>query len=302
MKTIKNTLAIFIITFFTFSCSNDDDPTPVPLPAPIAGSNQHYSSVTSGYYHSLAIKIDGTLWSWGDNSAGQLGYTTSTTRGVKSPRKIGTATWTTIATGGSFNLAIKTDGTLWGWGINDFGNLNDATIGYKTTPFQMSTATNWRAIAAGLSHTLAVKADGTLWGCGLNSNYQLGDGTLTTRRALTQIGSATNWKEVAAGNSFSIAIKTDGTLWKWGTLQGLTMAPTQIGTANNWKYISAGDNQALAIKTDNTLWVWGNNTGGQLGDGTTNPRVDPIQLGSATWKTAASGWNLRTIRRWYNFK
>ena len=241
MKKIKHALAILIILIFTISCSHDDEPTQVPQPIPIGASNQNYSMVTSGYYHSLAIKTDGTLWSWGNNSAGQLGYVTATTNGVKSPNQIGTTTWTTIATGGSFNLAIKSDGTLWGWGINDFGNLNDITIGYKTLPFQMGIATNWKSIAAGLSHTLAVKTDGTLWACGLNNNYQLGDATLTTRRALTQIGTATNWKEVAAGNTFSIAIKTDGTLWKWGALQGSTMSPTQIGTATNWKYISAGD-------------------------------------------------------------
>ena len=289
MKTFKLLVAILSVSMLTSSCSGDDDDAQAPIPTPIVVPQQLYTKITSGDFHSLAIKNDGTLWSWGANGFGQLGYSTATTSGVKLPSQIGTSTWTSIASGSLFNLGIKTDGTLWGWGSNEFGQLGDAIVGNKTVPTQIGTATNWKTIAAGQYHTLAIKTDGTLWVCGINSLYELGDGTLTNKTTLTQIGTATNWKEIAAGNTFSIAIKTNGTLWKWGTLQGVTMTPTQIGTATNWKYISAGENQALAIKTDNTLWVWGNNSNGQLGDGTTTNRVDPIQLGTATWKTASSG-------------
>lgn len=111
--------------------------------------------------HSVAIKTDGTLWSWGHNSQGQLGD--GTTVNKLSPIQIGTsANWSRVAAGDEFTMAIKTDGTLWGWGLNVNGALGDGTNLNKTVPTQIGTANNWSKISAGAWYTIAIKTDGTL--------------------------------------------------------------------------------------------------------------------------------------------
>jgi alpha-tubulin suppressor-like RCC1 family protein len=247
--------------------------------------------------HTLGIKSDGTLWSWGKNSNGELGDGTYTNKNI--PTKMGTDNdWKMVAAGTYHSLAIKTDGTLWAWGKNDYSQLGDGTTNSRNTPVQIGTATNWKSIQAGEYHSLALKSDGTLWAWGDNYYNQLGDGTSTTKSTPTQIGTAANWQSIAAGVTFNLAIKTDGTLWGWGhnnngqVGDGTTDnkdTPIQIGTATNWQTISA-NNHSLATKSDGTLWAWGGNYFGELGDQTFITKHSPIQIGTATnWQTVAAG-------------
>src|SRR3990170_1798433 len=202
--------------------------TPVQI-----GTGTNWSQIAAGGYHSLAIKSDGTLWAWSGNSFGQLGDGTS--RDYKTtPVQIGTGTnWSQIAAGDYHTLAIKSDGTLWAWGYNSYGQLGDGASGggnYKTTPVQIGTGTNWSQIAAGGYHTLAIKSDGTLWAWGGNSFGQLGDGTSSDYKTTpVQIGTGTNWSQIAAGGYHTLAIKSDRTLWAWGNYYG------QLGDATAWK-------------------------------------------------------------------
>lgn len=217
----------------------------------------------------------------------------------------GTATscWQTINAGYSHTLGIKTDGTLWAWGDNEYGQLGDGTTTSRSTPTQIGSANNWESILAGSRFTLAIKVDGTLWAWGINSFGQLGDGTTTNRITPIQIGTATNWNSVATGEGFALAIKDNGTLWSWGYNSygqlgdGTTVnktIPTQVGTATNWQSIAAESDFSLAIKTNGTLWAWGSNLYGQLGNGTngltTNLTV-PTQIGSENdWANVAAGY------------
>jgi alpha-tubulin suppressor-like RCC1 family protein len=207
--------------------------------------------------------------------------------------------WMSVLAGGYHTIAQKTDGTLWAWGGNYYGQLGDGTNVNKNTPIQIGTATNWKAIAAGYGHTIALKTDGTLWAWGYNEYGQLGDGTNVNKNTPIQIGTATNWKAITAKGTHTIALKTDGTLWAWGYNvygqlgDGTTddkNTPIQIGAATNWKAITTGLHHTIALKTDGTLWAWGYNVYGQLGDGTTDDKNTPIQIGAATnWKAITPG-------------
>jgi alpha-tubulin suppressor-like RCC1 family protein len=196
--------------------------------------------------HSFAIKANGTLWAWGGNASGQLGDGTTTSR--YAPVQIGTDTnWRSVyATAGSHTLAIKTDGTLWAWGLNTNGQIGNNTTTMVLAPVQIGGATDWVSAAGGSAHSHAIKTNGTLWGWGLNSSGQLGNGGTTQSNVPVQIGAATNWTNVSSTNSTTVcATRADGTLWVWGPgslgqfgtgAYGTTnrTSPVQLGTSTAW--------------------------------------------------------------------
>ncbi len=196
-----------------------------------------------------------------------------------------------MSNGDNHTLAIKADGSLWGWGANDYYQLGLGVTGNKNTPQRIGTANDWVAVAASSYHSLALKADGTLWAWGENSVGQLGTNSTTDAMVPTQVGTATNWSKIAAGGLVSMAIKTDGTLWVWGDgVLGFGdfhtfLTPTQLGTAT-YKEISTSGSNTLAIRTNNTLWAWGWNNNGTVGINNTSTTVvyTPVQIGSASWK------------------
>jgi alpha-tubulin suppressor-like RCC1 family protein len=259
------------------------------------GTATNWQIVSAGGNHSFAIKTDGTLWGWGDNFWGQVGVGTYGTE-IYTPTKIGTSTnWKSISVGLNFTLGIKTDGTLWAWGENYFGQLGIS--GQTPSPVKVGVETNWQSVDAGNAHTMAIKTDGTLWGWGFNSYGQLGDGTILEKSTPQRIGSDGNWQSIATGNNFSMALKTDGTLWTWGSnfLGQLgdgtyidKKTPTQIGNSS-WKTISAGNVNSLAIKADGSLWRWGWILG-EVGYGIENSDNIPTQLGQGSnWQSISSG-------------
>ena len=250
---------------------------------------------------TVAIKTDGTLWSWGDNSNGQLGL--GNTTNYSSPKQIGLLTnWLLIASAYKNVAAIKTDGTLWTWGKNDYGQLGLGNTTYYSSPKQVGSLTNWLAIAAnGYYGFTAVKTNNTLWSWGRNTFGTLGLGNTTNYSSPKQVGALTDWLTIAGGNyyGFTVAIKTDGTLWAWGRngagqlgLGNTTnySSPKQVGALTNWSKISSGSDNILSIKTDGTLWSWGDNTYGQLGVGNITRYSSPKQVGAlTTWLKITSG-------------
>ena len=210
--------------------------------------------------------------------------------------------WREVSAGQNFTIAIKNDGTLWGWGQNsNLLGLGLGNLANQNLPTQIGTDNDWLTVSAGTIHTLAVKTNGTLWSWGNGQYGQLGNGLFNSATPnVTQVGTATDWLKVSAGNRFSLAIKNTGTLWSWGwnfTGQlgnGLNTPdvniPAQVGTSNNWRKIDAGDQHSLAIDASGILWAWGNNTFGQLGDGTNTTSLSPIPIGTATnWSVISAG-------------
>jgi alpha-tubulin suppressor-like RCC1 family protein len=123
----------------------------------IAGGT-NWQSVTCGYRHTAAIKTDGTLWTWGDAGNGELGDNTTVSKTSPVQTVAGGTNWKQVdASGKNYMSAIKTDGTLWGWGTNSSGELGDNTTVRKSSPVQtVAGGTNWKQVSGGYSHTLAI--------------------------------------------------------------------------------------------------------------------------------------------------
>ena len=285
---------------------NNVDVTNRSSPVQIVGGGTNWKSTASGTYHTTAIKTDGTLWTWGRNSEQQLGRSDVTPRSSPVQTISGGTNWKLVSSGAYHNATIKTDGTLWTWGLNTNGQLGDNTAASKSSPVQVvGGGTNWRLVAGGGYHTLAIKTDGTLWTWGRNGNGQLGDNSITHRSSPIQtVSGGTNWKSVAGGRLHTVAIKTDGTLWTWGHNANSQLgdgssivhrsSPIQtVSGGTNWRQVSGGNLHTAAIKTDGTLWLWGQGNVGQLGDNTANSRNSPIQTvaGGTNWKQVSCGFN-----------
>lgn len=266
------------------------------------GSLKKWAYVAAGQQGpSFAIKNDGTLWSWGFNSVGQLGL--GNTANYSSPVQVGSlANWSVISTGTQSTIAIKTDGTLWTWGGNSGGQLGLANTTNYSSPKQVGALTNWLKVAGSYAMQatmLVIKSDGTLWGWGANTGGQIGLGNRTNYSSPKQVGALTNWLNIASGYQSALATKTDGTLWSWGTgTQGVLglgnttsySSPKQVGALTNWLTVAAGYYCAYAVKTDGTLWAWGSNTYGQLGLGNTTAYNSPKQVGAlTTWSKLTGG-------------
>jgi len=251
---------------------------------------------------AAGIKTDGSLWVWGKNdgsSAGRIGDGTEISK--SSPVQV-TGTWKMVSAGTYHTAAIKTDGTLWGWGSNIRGQIGNNTSGNNiSTPVQTTLGGNdWKMVSCGgYAATAAIKTDGTLWAMGYVNAVPTGGGQYQTP---TQVP-GTTWKQVSIGYSHGGAVKTDGTLWSWGynnssyyiTGNGTdtsTYSPVQTSAGGtNWKQISCGNNNTAAIKTDGTLWMWGYNASGQIGNNSIVSASTPVQTiaGGTNWKMVSAG-------------
>ena len=258
--------------------------------APAMAAGPTIVQIAAGYFHSLALFSDGSLYAWGDNELGQLGDGTNTSR--LTPVKIGTG-FSAIAAGVVHSLALKGN-TLYAWGDNRNGGLGDGTLKNRNMPVKIGTG--YTAIAGGDCYTLALKGN-KLFAWGNNEYGQLGDGTNTNKYIPVQIG--TGYTVIAAGGYHSLACKGN-TLYAWGNNEYGQLGngkktnkntPVQIGTG--YTAIAAGDIHSLALK-GNILYTWGDNSDGQLGDGnnflSSLGNNTPVQIGAGYTAIAAGGF------------
>ena len=132
--------------------------------------------------HSVAVRSDGTVWTWGNNRSGQIGDGSSGTNRYTPVKVVGLENITDIAAGGEFTVALRNDGTVWAWGRNNRHQIGDGTfVDRHYVPVQVYGLANIIAISASEGHSIALRNDNTIWGWGSNGNSQLGDGSTTTR-------------------------------------------------------------------------------------------------------------------------
>ncbi|WP_339191524.1 hypothetical protein MKX33_20685 [Paenibacillus sp. FSL R5-0490] len=282
------------------------------IPSPVLMSrNQKLSDIVSvdgGEGHGTALRRDGTIWSWGGNYHGQVGNGKTSTNEqyatqVKGPGGVGYLTnITSVSAGLNHTVAIASNGTLWAWGNNGYGQLGVNTpsnIG-SYYPVHMGTSFNEvKAVSAGRDFTVALKSDGTVWSWGQNIIGQLGDGTKLKRIGPVQVkgpggqGFLDQIVAIKSGISHTLALRADGTVWSWGEntngqlgIGSLTRSniPVQVqfkdepGQSIKIQSIDAGGTHNIALSTDKKLFTWGTNFNGGLGVGDTVNRTSPVQV------------------------
>ncbi len=210
--------------------------------------------------------------------------------------------WNQVSAGIFHTAAIKSDGTLWACGSNDYGQLGIGSNQSSLVPIQIGTDNNWKHVSMGRRHCIALKNDGTLWTWGANYWGQVGDGTTVQKNLPGQIGPNKVWTKVSAGSDHNIALAADSTIWAWGDNNWAQLAlpvgqfgvafkseMVKIGIQNDWIDILAGGDSNFGLKVDKTLWGWGHNETGHLGIGPINQntfyRGSPTKvLNSQPWK------------------
>ena len=289
--------------------------------SPVQVPGDWYKMWTGGVMGSYANTVGGskdepgTLWVWGGNGAGNLGLNQgppANNNKRSSPTQVGTQTnWENVSIS-RYTLGTKDDGTLWGWGINQYGELGHNNTTSYSSPKQVGSDTNWGKDANTLvssapnagQHSFAIKSDGTLWAWGSQTAGSFGqNGSVNTDYSSPrQIGTDTTWKSLANGSAdMALAIKTDGSLWAWGwgTSGGLgknnrTQYSSPVQIPGTWKQAATGGRSwgTYGIKTDGTLWSWGYNYEGVLGLG-----YEPAAQGGA-WRGRSSPTQIGTRTDW----
>lgn len=267
--------------------------SPLDTPTAVAPGSAATTVISGGANHVLTLRSN-LLVAWGKNIDGQLGSGDCVDQNT--PRSIDTG-FSKIFGGYWHSLGIKTDGTLWAWGDDEYNQLGISTVvvcgGVPSTnvPTIVDSGTTWTAIAGGWGHSLALKSDGTLWAWGDSSNGQVGVGGTGNWPTPQQVKPDKDWIFIEAGENQSFGIESNGTLWAWGFNGGCRLGvgdpaivgnifdiPTKVGTDSDWVNVSTRVYNTMAIKKDGSLWGWGQNANGQLGLGDTSQRCTPTKV------------------------
>ncbi|MGH2688163.1 MAG: chitobiase/beta-hexosaminidase C-terminal domain-containing protein, partial [Actinomycetota bacterium] len=278
-------------------------------PSPVRrGDYRITGAVAVGYDHVLAVKTDGTLWSWGGNGAGQLGIGNTTTQ-TAPVQVIVLAGVVSVAAAATHSFAVKSDGTLWAFGSN-FGQLGTGGYTPSTSPVLVAGATDVVAVATGQYHTLALKSDGTVLGWGQNSSGSVGDGTTLPRLTPVAVTGLTDVVAIAAGRYTSFALRRDGTVWSWGANSNgslgngggpALLVPTPVPTLTGVVAVAAGGYRAVAIQTEGTesgaVLAWGKSDTGLsgVGDGTDGGTIRSVPVRILTGGKVIAAEGLRAL-------
>lgn len=242
------------------------------------------ASIAAGARHGCAIRGDGALRCWGDNSSGQLGDTTMDSH--RAPVEVDGRhrDWTAVAAGEEHSCGLRGDGTLWCWGLGDDGRLGSPVNGPQPMPLPVGDkGWRFRAVSAGARHTCAIRTDGALLCWGMNDNGQLGDGTRDSRPTPRPVsGPPDGWSAVAAGRGDTCALHGSALYcWGWdencqigdgcpsdGGLAPPVLTPLliEIEAGQRWSRVATGDAHTCAL-SDGRLYCWGSGGEGQLGNG-----------------------------------
>jgi len=294
----------------------------ISSPTQLPGTN--WERVVQCANTAHATKTDGTLWGWGNSANGNLGLNQGGGSYVNysSPTQIGTdTTWNKLARlsrGGDTAGATKTDGTLWTWGSNFYGQLGHNQSGAPSdfsSPTQVP-GTTWDKISISGNNpgevTVATKTDGTLWAMGYGEIGGLGQNDNVNRSSPVQIGGTTWANSLASKRSNALAVKTDGTLWAWGENNYGNLGQNQTGSGypgytaaqsspvqipgTTWSTgefaMATAQYNWMVIKTDGTLWSWGSNESGMLGLNQYDVhQSSPCQLPGTTWSSVSYNYS-----------
>lgn len=275
-----------------------------------SGTLSDVSQIAAGGYFTCALKTDGTVYCWGQGIYGEVGDGAKVNRltpvQVLDVGGVGMLSGVSqISSGFNHSCALKTDGSVYCWGDNPYGQIGDNTTTQRPIPVQVlgvggsGTLSDVSQVSAGGNHTCVLKNDSSVFCWGANNDGRLGDNTTIQRNAPVQvlgvggIGMFSGVTQLTSHGSHNCALRTDGGVYCWGfnisgELGDNTTSdrhvPVQvlgvggIGTLSNITEIAAGSNHSCALNASGNLFCWGSNDWGQLGDNTTTQHLTPAQV------------------------
>jgi alpha-tubulin suppressor-like RCC1 family protein len=234
-------------------------------PVSVLGEFTDWCQVSAGG-HSLGLRTNGTVWAWGSNYSGQLGTNNTTSR--SSPVSVvgGFTDWCQVSAGVNHSLGVRTNGTLWAWGYNSFGQLGINVSSDRSSPVSVVGGfTDWCQVSSNIRHNVGLRTNGTAWAWGYNGSGQIGDNTgsfsITRFSPVSVVGGFTDWCQVAAGGGHSLGLKSNGTIWAWGTNSDGRLGTNNtinrsspvsvVGGFTDWCQVTAGGGHNLGIRAKN---------------------------------------------------
>ena len=280
-KKIIQLICLGLVLAVTFAAA------PVNFSADAAATITTPAMVAGGFEHSVALKSDGSVWTWGDNWNGQIGIGTMDqykTTPVKVNLLIDNIK--EVAAGASHTVALRNDGIVWVWGINTSYQLGDVGITDVRSPLILDSLYDIQAIAAGEKHTVFLKDDGTVWSLGSNTYGQFGDGTTIfsatpVRAKKADYTNLNNIKAISSFRNFTVALDNSGGVWTWGANESgqlgigskTSYSATPSRITGDAKAVAAGSGHTVVLKNDGTVWTCGANKYGQLGLGSITEKL-----------------------------
>ncbi|WP_421381678.1 cell wall-binding repeat-containing protein [Bacillus salacetis] len=279
---------------------------PVQIPTATGAPLQDVVQISAGMTHLIALKADGTVWTWGFNLKGQLGDGTfenrSTAVQVKHDNGTPLTNIISVSAGDQHSMALTADGNVWTWGGNDHGQLGNNT---KTnSPFPIKVNDQSGEILSGITYiaggdkaSFAISEDKTVLGWGFNEYGQLGDGSKVSRHFPAPVKNAdgtdfTDAKSLSIGGSFVIALSEEGNVYSWGRNQLGQLGNGKIEVANTVPEpimltdntnlagvvsIGTGWHHAFAVRKNGTVLAWGLNLESKLGLDVERNQLTPAQ-------------------------
>ena len=246
-------------------------------PVSVVGGFTDWSQITGG----AAIRTNGTAWAWGVGTYGRLGDNTTVSK--RSPVSVigGFCDWCNISSNLLTALGVRTNGSAWGWGNNQYGKLGDNSTVDKSSPVSVVGGfTDWCQVSAGRRMSHGLRTNGTAWGWGSPRFGRMGNnsGAITNIPSpVSVVGGFTDWCQISAGYNHSLAVRQNGTAWGWGqnvygrlgdnSTVDKSSPVSVVGGFTNWCQVSAGPYSSLGVRQNGTAWAWGSAKWGILGDG-----------------------------------
>lgn len=226
---------------------------PVSTPVQVSGLTA-VTSISAGSAGAVVVRSDGSVWTWGAGSSGELGNGGVADSAV--PVKVGSLSGIIAVAGGvSGSYALGSDGTVWAWGSGFAGRLGNGATGDSATPVKVSGLTGVTSIASAGFTGYALRGDGTVWAWGYGSDGQLGSGSSAALLPV-QVKGLTSVVTVAGGYGGGYALLGDGTVWAWGAgstgqlgngRSSDSAVPVQVSGLTGVSEIAGGDFAGYAL-------------------------------------------------------
>lgn len=275
-----------------------------------AESTADWAQLSSGYYHTCGVRSTGRLYCWGQGNRGQLGTGGNGNTAVPTEVSGAATDWRSVSAGSAWTCAIKTNGTLWCWGRDDYGQLgNGPGSADVLVPAQVGSATDWKSVSAGLGETTCGRrANKRIYCWGRDNNGQVGNGPggFANVETPAAVGANADWSAVSTGGYHVCGRRSNGRVYCWGddldgtvgdggTAPGVDRSvPTQVAGAHaDWTSVSAGLTHTCGRRASGRLYCWGSDINGGLGNGggTNTSQYAPVEVrgGATDWRSVFAG-------------